>query len=608
MKILALGFSGFCGVPHDSARRLVIGHFGQFTIFIGPNNSGKSSVLRMLMRISQWFQSSEHMEDQRLQEHEFWRHDDSTDVYARITVELQPFSIADHLNESGIICPDNTIDCQFAIGKSHSSMTVLNSPDDYDKQSSKDHRTPAARSEDQAHLKSELFSLIGQSFHFFDPIRALDRDKRAASSNTFFGARSKAADLHYESGSKLLEELAELESNPKTGKEWHLFEDQLIRRLNTVFEPSGMPAITTINIKTGGVLHIHNEAMRHVPIPIEMLGTGISQLIIVLSFLVLHGNRPAVVCIEEPESNLHPGLLRKFIEQLREFTCVQFILTTHSHVLLDCLEPDDQVYHFNQNADGICSAKRCEGIQDKHGLLDTLGIRASSLLQVNCVIWVEGPSDRLYIRHWIDCLDGKMKEGKDYSFLFYGGSALSHLGLSNSDDLDSELIAMMQVSRFAIVVMDSDLPAGHTDDDLSKAKRSIVDAAKKDTDHRLAVVSISREIENDISQEILKDACSEMLGFGSNKIQHLELTGNEPFEKEIADEFLKVEAEHFMKDGEEDKDKVKELRGILKNKVRIAKKIVDKCERTGVSMNPPDYAMKIVHHVRKSGQIDQSTT
>lgn len=31
-------------------------------------------------------------------------------------------------------------------------------------------------------------------------------------------------------------------------------------------------------------------------------------------------------------------------------------------------------------------------------LLDDLGFKASDLLQSNCVIWVEGPSDRIYIK------------------------------------------------------------------------------------------------------------------------------------------------------------------------------------------------------------------
>lgn len=49
-----------------------------------------------------------------------------------------------------------------------------------------------------------------------------------------------------------------------------------------------------------------------------------------------------------------------------------------------------------------------------------IGVKASDLLQSNCVIWVEGPSDRIYIKKWIELFDGhNLEEGLDYQFIYY---------------------------------------------------------------------------------------------------------------------------------------------------------------------------------------------
>ena len=47
------------------------------------------------------------------------------------------------------------------------------------------------------------------------------------------------------------------------------------------------------------------------------------------------------------------------------------------------------------------------------------------ILQANCVVWVEGPSDRIYLKHWIEAVTSELIEGLHYSIMFYGGRLLS---------------------------------------------------------------------------------------------------------------------------------------------------------------------------------------
>lgn len=98
-------------------------------------------------------------------------------------------------------------------------------------------------------------------------------------------------------------------------------------------------------------------------------------------------------------------------------------------------------------------------------LLDNLGCQASDLLQANGIVWVEGPSDVVYLSRWIRmwCQERGRREpvqGLDYEFSMYGGAILANLcatsaGLTD-DERSSKLVEMFSFSRNAYVVLDSD--------------------------------------------------------------------------------------------------------------------------------------------------------
>ena len=98
-------------------------------------------------------------------------------------------------------------------------------------------------------------------------------------------------------------------------------------------------------------------------------------------------------------------------------------------------------------------------INEKHNseILDDLDVKASDLFQTNGIIWVEGPSDRLFILRWLEVFtDNKFREGIDFQFLYYGGRLLAHYEASESLSADHDLINILTTNRNAVLVMDSD--------------------------------------------------------------------------------------------------------------------------------------------------------
>ena len=230
-------------------------------------------------------------------------------------------------------------------------------------------------------------------------------------------------------------------------------------------------------------------------LPLRSFGTGAHELIILVTATLLLEN--TLCCIEEPEIHMHPRLQREFIDFLLQETSNTYILSTHSPTLINLvnLEKSIQVIHLRR-VNGIS-----RGITLKNGMelvsaIQDLGLTASDLLQSNSIIWVEGPSDRNFIIRWIELLAPDLHEGSDFIFVFY--SQLVRLNLDDQK-ISGDLINAFAINRNLIFVADSD----------KKSSRSIITAYKKELARKaeegggLSWITDGKEIENYIPSSII---------------------------------------------------------------------------------------------------------
>ena len=257
-----------------------------------------------------------------------------------------------------------------------------------------------------------------------------------------------------------------------------LVQRDLLDALNTIFVPDGR--FTEIQVKEhdegkandgGNHWEIYlGEASKRL-VPLSKSGSGLKTvLLVLLNLLVIPAlerdtarkdRSRFVFAFEELENNLHPALLRRLFRYLENYVLKEqgtVFFTTHSSTALDFFGASEHAQIIRVSHDGESAhAERIGTHFDRLGLVTELGARPSDLLLSNGIVWLEGPSDRVYFNRWVElCSDGGLREGRDYQCVFYGGSLLARTQFTSPETADDELINLLRINPNVVVVCDSD--------------------------------------------------------------------------------------------------------------------------------------------------------
>lgn len=301
------------------------------------------------------------------------------------------------------------------------------------------------------------------------------------------------------------------------------------------------------------------------------IGDGIQQLILLL-FPIFTSDNDTWCFIEEPETHLHPGLQRIFIETLlnNEYLKsknLRYFFTTHSNHFLDLsLHTDDiSIFQFHKESQEKFIIKN---VKPNKETLDLLGVNNSSVLMANSSIWVEGPTDRKYISFFLKLYCTKnnrkhLKEDIDFAFFEYGGNLIEHyLFDEDFEEIFSEEEVREKINSFALsnkifLLADNDNAKG------KKLKRreeleSISKAQKNFTYQNTNY----REIENLLPVKVIKDFLAELVNYSEK-----ENVDKISFNRE---DYISIGLGHFItdlfvKNGIKDFKKFKDDSGTLKS-------------------------------------------
>jgi predicted ATP-dependent endonuclease of OLD family len=222
-------------------------------------------------------------------------------------------------------------------------------------------------------------------------------------------------------------------------------------------------------LKIQGVENIYVKIGGESEYPIHELGDGI-QAIMLLTFPLFYfrARKGHLLFYEEPEMFLHPGMQRIFIEAIRQFPNVQVFIATHSNHFLDTSVdyPEDiSIFSMEKELKDKQPVFNIRNLSSPDmALLNLLGVRNSSVLMANCSIWVEGISDRIYIKKYLQLYFKAhpqkerriFQEDLHFAFLEFGGNNIVHYSFKDEEANPGEILATRITNRiFLIHDMDS---------------------------------------------------------------------------------------------------------------------------------------------------------
>lgn len=215
-------------------------------------------------------------------------------------------------------------------------------------------------------------------------------------------------------------------------------------------------------------------------VALSKMGSGIKTIILVLLNLIvspkLEFKNPSkyVFGFEELENNLHPSLQRRLFSFIREYAKefeTHFFITTHSNIVIDLFgnDPLSQIIHVKKQGDNSIATSISS--KELKNILKDLDFKASDILLSNGIIWVEGPSDAIYIELFLD-LYAKANPGNDLQRLSFTIQSLAtavwkYAGFIDFDwnlineDIQNKIISLSKLNHNHLLVIDND---GNYDD------------------------------------------------------------------------------------------------------------------------------------------------
>ncbi|MBA5629662.1 AAA family ATPase [Moheibacter lacus] len=321
--------------------------------------------------------------------------------------------------------------------------------------------------------------------------------------------------------------------------------------------------------------HIEDNAV-HINIdkdeyPIYKLGEGIQSIIILTYPLFLNKGKHLKIFIEEPDIYLHPGYQRILIETLLHtegFENFQYFFSTHSNHFLDMTldYKNISVYRFEKLKE---KKFKIDNIDNPDlTLLEHLGVKNSSVFLTNCTIWIEGITERIYFRKYLELYQESLPENQKrffedvhYSFVEYSGNNITHWSFLDNEE---NPIDIERLCGKAFVITDND-------DAKKDSKKFLrIQTLKKNLGENYYCLN-GREIENLLTKEIILNTVKE-LDSQTDKEQVLYKKNSTFSDKTQIGRFVQNRIDGI-------KNKYEAKSGTLRNKVKFAQTAINQMNK-----------------------------
>jgi len=128
-------------------------------------------------------------------------------------------------------------------------------------------------------------------------------------------------------------------------------------------------------------------------VPLNESGNGVGQVLAML-YVALTSKRPQTILIDEPQSFLHPGAVRKLMEVLSGYEH-QFVVATHSPTVVASAKPSTLSLLKLQGSETIVGPVNPTEAKDLYICLAEVGARLADVFGADRILWVEGVTEEI---------------------------------------------------------------------------------------------------------------------------------------------------------------------------------------------------------------------
>lgn len=244
----------------------------------------------------------------------------------------------------------------------------------------------------------------------------------------------------------------------KTGpaKRQNLLIEQVTEDIRGIFEFNSLEINASQSLKTLQFI-VNRKTYK-----LKELGAGISQFVIVLGNIAIR--KPAYLLMDEPELNLHPSLQLDFLTTIASYTRNSVIYATHSLGL--ARSSSDLIYSFTRKS-GTTFVKPLEKHDNYSEFLGEMSFSSYREMGFDSILCVEGVNDVKTVQQFLR----KLKKDHKVVILPLGGDQLA------TGDREAELADLKRLSDKIFVLVDSERESA--DDQLPKRRGAFLALCNK---------------------------------------------------------------------------------------------------------------------------------
>ena len=128
--------------------------------------------------------------------------------------------------------------------------------------------------------------------------------------------------------------------------------------------------------------------------PLSESGTGVKQVLAIL-YVVFTSEYSRTIVIDEPQSFLHPGAVRKLFEILKGYPQHQYVITTHSPNAVTAADPQALFLVRKEGEESVVDQLDISETRDQSRFLREVGASLSDVFGADNVLWVEGATEEV---------------------------------------------------------------------------------------------------------------------------------------------------------------------------------------------------------------------